>query len=236
MTGRIFVTGDVHRNLDIEKLWWKNFRTQEQLDRDDYMIILGDFGAVWDKYTDGKILSWWESRPYTTLFIDGNHENFDLLDKYPIEEKLGGKVGIIKPHVWHLLRGESYHIAGRDFWCFGGARSIDLANRRMGKTWWPQEMPSDEDYQNGLIGLEKINYKPDYILTHDAPITVIPELEKLSGFSLTSYDEEEQILREYLADIQENSAYAGWYFGHYHMDHRIDKHMYVMYNEIKELR
>lgn len=35
--------------------------------------------------------SWLNDRPFTTLFVDGNHENFDLLNAYPVENWHGGK-------------------------------------------------------------------------------------------------------------------------------------------------
>ena len=60
--------------------------------RDDYMIICGDFGGVWDGgKKEERNLDWLEDLPFTTLFISGNHENFDLLRKYPTEEWNGGK-------------------------------------------------------------------------------------------------------------------------------------------------
>ena len=44
-------------------------------------IICGDFGGIWDKSGDSKkeamILNQLECKSYTTLFVDGNHENFD---------------------------------------------------------------------------------------------------------------------------------------------------------------
>lgn len=44
---RLFVTGDTHGDYDIAKLNTHNFSTQEELSKDDYFIIAGDFGCVW---------------------------------------------------------------------------------------------------------------------------------------------------------------------------------------------
>ena len=43
---RIFITGDTHRSF--QRLF--NFQDFEQNDltRDDYLIICGDFGGIWD--------------------------------------------------------------------------------------------------------------------------------------------------------------------------------------------
>ena len=46
------------------------------------------------------------------LFIDGNHENFDKLNSYPVETWCGGKVHKIRNNVIHLMCGEVYCIEG----------------------------------------------------------------------------------------------------------------------------
>ena len=89
----IFVTGDTHGEHDIHKLNTIGFPEQKGLTRDDYVIICGDFGVVWnDDACDRYWLEWLENKPWTTLWIDGNHENFDLLRKYPKEQWNGGMV------------------------------------------------------------------------------------------------------------------------------------------------
>ena len=45
---RIFVTGDTHGDYDWHKLTSKSFPEQKELTKDDYVIIVGDFGGVWD--------------------------------------------------------------------------------------------------------------------------------------------------------------------------------------------
>jgi metallophosphoesterase superfamily enzyme len=61
--------------------------------KSDYVIIAGDFGVIWDNSKEQDyFLKWLDNKKFTTLFIDGNHENFDLLNEYPITEWNGGKV------------------------------------------------------------------------------------------------------------------------------------------------
>ena len=89
----IYITGDTHGTTDWEKLNTRNFSEQEFMNPDlDYVIITGDFGGIWGDEEDAYILKKYNQRNFTTLFIDGNHENHDLLDKYPVEEWHGGKV------------------------------------------------------------------------------------------------------------------------------------------------
>lgn len=44
----IYVTGDIHADLDIGKLSMDKFPQQRSLSKEDYLIICGDFGLVWD--------------------------------------------------------------------------------------------------------------------------------------------------------------------------------------------
>lgn len=81
----IFATGDTHDNFQRFKL--ENFPEQANMTRSDYVIICGDFGGVWDgSQKEDRTLDWLERLPFTTLFVDGNHENFDRLAEYPVEE------------------------------------------------------------------------------------------------------------------------------------------------------
>ena len=90
----IFVTGDTHG--DVRRFSSKSFFEQKEMTKDDYAIILGDFGLVWDWHGESshekKWLDWLENKSFTTLFIDGNHENHDRLNEMPVTEWHGGKV------------------------------------------------------------------------------------------------------------------------------------------------
>ena len=70
----IFVTGDIH--AEPERFSMKNFPQQQEMTRNDYLVICGDFGLVWDK-EESKREKWWldwlTEKPYTTLVVDGNH-------------------------------------------------------------------------------------------------------------------------------------------------------------------
>lgn len=70
-----------------------------------------------------------DSQPWTILFVDGNHENFELLDDYPVSSWHGGKVHFIKESVIHLMRGQIYTIDGLTFFTFGGGYSCDIETR-----------------------------------------------------------------------------------------------------------
>ena len=121
----VFATGDTHGNF--LRFRPENFPEQKNMTKSDYVIICGDFGGVWDgSRKERQTLDWLESLPFTVLFVSGNHENFDLLKKLPVEEWHGGKVQFIRPHVIHLLRGQVFEIEGYTFFTMGGGGGSEL--------------------------------------------------------------------------------------------------------------
>ena len=125
----IYLCGDTHGINEIGKITNKAFTSG--LSADDFVIVLGDFGLFWSERINELLARKNIERyfPATLLFIDGNHENFDMLDELPRERKFGGSVGVSGENIFWLRRGEIYEIAGRHFLCFGGALSVDKAHR-----------------------------------------------------------------------------------------------------------
>lgn len=225
----IYLSGDIHANVDIQKvITFFGQPTDQPLSKEDYLIILGDTGICWD---DGSQDDWvkqtLQELPVTTLFIDGNHENFDLLSEYPVMEWQGGKVHEIEEGILHLMRGQIFEIEGKTFFTFGGGNSVDKWKRIEGTSWWPEEMPSQDEYERGLKALEEIDYAVDYILTHTAPREVVAEM------GIDIYEGEEE-LQHYLQRIADETDFEEWYFGHWHMDEDIMEYHCLM-EEIIEL-
>ena len=224
----IYITGDTHGMIDWEKINTTRFPEQKELTKDDYLIILGDFGGVWDgAEQDRYILKTYDKRNFTTLFIDGNHENHDLLDKYPVENWNGGKVNRISGSVIHLMRGQVFTIEGITFFTMGGAESTDKQYRKEGQSWWAREMPSEEEYEEALCNLSKHNFNVDTVLTHCAPEGYIAGVVDRSGNKLTRFLDE-------LITVH-NLEFSSWYFGHYHRDMDWDKFSLV-YNKVRVLK
>lgn len=123
----IYITGDIHGSISVGRRFnSKNFPIGKTLTKNDYVIIAGDFGLLWvGDREDRYWLNWLTNKPWTTLFIDGNHENFNLLEAYPVEEWKGGKVHKITPSIIHLMRGQIFELEGKKLFTFGGAASHD---------------------------------------------------------------------------------------------------------------
>lgn len=225
----IYVTGDTHGNIDFFKLlvFCDN---NPNLSRSDYLIVAGDWGGLWSEDKLGITLTPYKNLPFTILFVDGNHENFDMLEKYPVKEMFGGKVHIICDNVIHLMRGQIYEIEGNSIFTFGGASSVDKAIRVEGKSWWPQEMPSEFEFHSAVRNLEKYANTVDYIITHacDERSFYYPPL--LMGTYKKPSSENAM-----LSYFEENVKYKHWYFGHYHLDGDLRDNKSALYHSIVKL-
>lgn len=120
----IYLTGDTHGGLDVRKLESKRFKEGKSLTKNDYLIVLGDFG-IWKNKKAQDFLKWISEKKWTTLFVEGNHEDYNYLNTFPLVDMFGSKVRKINDSVYQLLRGEIYNIDGYKFFAFGGARSLD---------------------------------------------------------------------------------------------------------------
>ena len=205
----ICITGDVHGwewRFDEERCPYL-----KKLGAGDFLIVAGDFGFVFlNDQRERKFLDSLAKLPYTVLFIDGNHENFDALFKYPLDMWNGGKVHIIRDNVLHLMRGQVYGIEGKKFFTFGGGYSIDKFLRREGVSWWKEEMPGLAEYEEGMRNLEKHGFKVDYIITHAAP-------ESVMNMIFPNHDPEKE-LNLYLERVKQATEFRHWYFAHLHME------------------
>lgn len=227
----IYLTGDTHGDIDIHKLSASQNVGQvlKSCTKDDYLIICGDFGLVWDGSKEEK---WWQKwlndQPYTTLFIDGNHDGFHLLEKYSVEEWNGGKVQYIQPSIIHLMRGQVYTIDNKKIFTMGGGTSIDRWRRKEGISWWPQEIPSDEELNEGIENLTKHDWKVDYVVTHEAPNSIHDLV--IDPYGVKKHDKLTCYLEALLPDLR----FDKWYFGHYHDTHTFgDKRQFqLLYNSV----
>ena len=227
---RIFLSGDTHGETDIYKVleFFEDLVLYDEVTKEDYLIILGDAGVVWDEgIYDSSVRQSLSSLPVTILWLDGNHENFNLLEDYPETIWHGGRVQYIEEDIIHLMRGQVFEIGGKTFFTFGGGNSIDKMYRTPRISWWEQEMPSEDEYEEGMRNLEKVNFSVDYILTHTCPTDIAHQL-------VYNVYEGEEPLQEYLQSVAEKTDFDEWYFGHWHMDEDIDR-FHCLWNNVFEL-
>lgn len=220
----IYITGDTHIPIDIEKLNESKFPQQNSMTKNDYVVICGDFGGVWNN--SDEELQWREylkQKNFTSLFIDGNHENFNLLNQYEVSIWNGGKVHFINDSIIHLMRGQVFTIDGLKFFTMGGGESIDKDVRIKGKTWWSEEIPNSSEYEEALSNLDKTNWCVDYIITHTSSMALMKKLD---------YIKENNSLNQFLDTVQNKLHYKHWYFGHFHDDIDLDEKHTMLFEKI----
>lgn len=220
----IYITGDTHGALDIGKLNTKNFPEQKQMTKDDFVIVCGDFGFPWGgKYSgeDRYWLKWLEDKPFTTLYVDGNHENYDLLETYPIEEWKGGRIQKLNSSVFHLCRGSVFTLQGKTFLTFGGAKSHDIAFRIPHRSWWVQEEPTAAECEAGMAALDAAGWRVNYVLTHTAPMSLSPYRDG-------------DCAEKYLDAVYGRLSFDRWFCGHFHLDREIeaDRRVRFVYDDL----
>jgi len=246
----IYITGDCHGNF--ERFNASIFPEQNEMTKDDYVIICGDFGGVWNKDEESKmetmILDWLDCKSFTTLFVSGNHENFDRLMAYPVEEWHGGKIQKIRTSVIHLMRGQVYELEGKKIFTFGGASSHDIdggilelgdpdfmkKKKELDKgwkpyrinhlSWWKEELPSAEEMEEGRKNLQIHNNEVDFIVTHCASSSTAALLSQ----GLYKPD----LLTDYLEEIRQTVKFKKWFFGHYHDNRNVNAEEILLWEQI----
>jgi len=216
----IFVTGDTHGEMSLNRLSTKGFPKGRTLTKSDYVIILGDFGIIWKNVpdeTEQYWLKWLDEKPWTTLFIDGNHENHPRLQSLEQARMFSPDtyVGKASESVFYLQRGMVYRIDGKRFFVMGGARSTDRASRKEHISWWKDEIPNFTEWKRASESLNKFHQNVDFILTHDIHDRGYEDLSDAghlkSGFQ--TYD-----VMTNLEHIRNTVVYDHWYCGHHHVD------------------
>lgn len=244
---KIYIKGDVHAKfseLMMPKADW--------IGAGDYLIVCGDFG-IWEWPPNQDVtFDRLAKMPYTILFVDGNHENFDVLYSLPVEEWHGGKVHKIRDNVIHLMRGQVFEICGKTFFTMGGASSHDIMDgilepddpeleRKIGilnraeryfyrinhVSWWKEELPSPEEYAEAVENLTRHGWRVDCVLTHCCP----NEIQDMLSYGNYEYDE----LTTWLEWLRTKLSFRHWFFGHYHSDRTFGIRYHLLYREFFDL-
>ena len=222
----IYVTGDCHG--DITKFSDHQFK---KIKEGDTLIICGDFGFIWDgSEKEKKAIDKLSKKKYKILFVDGAHENFNLLNQYKLSRYKGGYVHKISDNILHLMRGEIYEIEGKKIFAMGGGESYDREMRTEGETWWREEIPSKDELANGAKNLDEIECDIDIVITHEAPATT-KEFLRLKTNEIVKVTP----LNNYLDQLTANVKYKHWYFGSLHIDLQITANMTAIFQNVAEI-
>ena len=210
----ILITGDVHGDFSRFK-----DRCLKKLRKSDALIVCGDFGMIWDGSRKEKAtLRRLGRRRYSILFVEGAHENFSELEKYPLEEWCGGLTRKISGNLRQLIRGNVYEIAGKRVFAFGGGKAEDSSDPLQMK----YEVPEENELSDADKRLTECGNEVDIIVSYEPPASVgeflggTPETNKISA---------------YLEEKKNSVVFKQWFFGKFHLNKRIPTKFTAVFDE-----
>lgn len=224
----IYYTGDIHGKPD--KII--DFASKHKLTKDDTICILGDVGCNY--YGEGSVKDHnmkykLSSLPCTIFCIHGNHEirpqNISTYRRIIWNQ---GYVYIEDefPNLVFAVDGNIYDLEGKDTLVIGGAYSVDKYYRlSMGYNWFEDEQPSETIKQETETAIGMWGYEFDQILSHTCPYKFIPIEAFLPGIDQSKVD---QSTEKWLDTIEDKCIYDRWLCGHWHIDKKMDKIIFLM--------
>lgn len=215
----ICITGDTHGDIT-------RFRSSkiQKLKKNDYVIICGDFGFVWDESkSELSNLKWLSKRKYTILFVEGAHENFNLLEKYPIVDFMGGKARKICDNVLQLMRGNIFEIDGQKIFAFGGGddENFEISDNSNDFSY---SIPSESLCNEARNILSLHSNQVDYIITYDTDF----KMRSLLNMNSNCFTN----LHSFLNEIATTVSFKKWYFGCFHIDKNISNSYSALYTRV----
>lgn len=221
----VYITGDTHGE---EARFSEDYIPGESgFTEEDTVLVTGDFQFIFKDDTEQeKALDRLAEKKYEICFIDGNHEKFPTLFAYPEVSFRGGRAREIRKNIHYLIRGEVFSMEGKSYFVFGGAFSLNSPYLTTGVDHFTEEIPVDEDYENAKKNLECANYSVDYVITHQAPTSVLLMLGQAPHPA-------DRRLDDYMEELMHKLEYKKWYFGHWHDDREISDKMTLLWFDCK---
>lgn len=134
------------------------------------------------------------------------------------------------------MRGDVYEIEGRKFLAIGGAESHDKKYRKNRVSWWEEESITEEDINNAIKNLKKVNYDVEFIVSHCLPTSYRDKLFITEGIPFSKYGENQSCdLLEKLLNSFSVDNIPRWFSGHYHMDVKYPLFS-VLYNAVDSIK
>lgn len=94
-------------------------------------------------------------------------------------------------------------------------------------SWWPQELPSGEEYEEALRNLERVNWRVNCVLIRCAPTSIQQKLDR----NCTP-----DRLTDFLQMIKRRCQFNYWFLGHYHRNCVVDDRFIIQWEQMVELQ
>jgi len=223
----LYFTGDIHG--DAERL---SKNALSMMKQGDTLIICGDFGFLWDNTKpEKKALNALSRRRYNICFVDGTHENFEILQSYPVVSWNGGQAHKIRDNIYHLMRGQIFTIEGKTIFTMGGGEDPEMEPDENENASVHKEIPTSQELMNGVAALEQRQYKVNFIVTHEPPA-------RTRDFLLLSANKSLRVtaLGAYFDALAKQAQYGKWFFGSMHVDRFVSDKQIALFRNIVEAK
>lgn len=210
---KIMLVGDSHGDSQ----FLQNIFARAARESCDIIVQLGDFGfwphTEWGKKFVKNVDKFSVKYGPKFYWLDGNHENHTFL-RENFDVAAGVEVKITK-NITYLPRGYSWVWDSVRFMSFGGAYSIDKADRTEGISYWPEELITYGEVR-AILDHPKVKI----LLTHDAP-SFVPLKDIIPGFFKADIDSasNRKMVSEVVDIVQPRLLVHGHY--HYRYSHNV---------------
>lgn len=195
----IVVTGD---SLGIDALYnLAHDETVCSMSKSDYLVVLGNCGIM-QAHTDfQENILIYRDLPCSVLFLDGGHDDYDLIADHPLFPWNGGMVQNISRGLTHLMRGQVFTIGGRTLLTMGGSTTPGRDDVGKYYDWWPEQDIFPPEVEVAERNLSAVGDCVDLVLTCECPTSW---KSRINGMPTPCSDALERILG--VVD------YGHWYF------------------------
>lgn len=205
----IVFIGDIHGEFGKLNSFMNEFYSKHK--EPITFIICGDVAYFWENEPTPIV----KRPPYSkVIWIPGNHENWDVIDKYEL-----GKLHELQDGVFMASFGAIEEIEGKKILFCGGADSIDKNLRTPFVDWFPQEIITnkDMDYIFDILPKQKV----DILVSHTCPSIIFSELSKKVDWLEESSKDPSTYALDIIVDKFSPDLNV---FGHFHkfMEGRVD--------------
>ena len=246
-----FITGDTHG--DFRRFLPERFYEQETLTKEDFVTVCGDLGGVWyGDHRDDEGLDFLERGPLPPSSLRGTMKTMMPCGHTHWRTGTAGRSAAFGPRCscWSAGKCLTWAENGSSPWAEPAAtmsrtaswsrddpqflQKLQRLNARGAafridhRSWWKEELPSPEEYQEARRNLERTGWEVDYIITHCAPTSIQNELLQ----TLSRPDE----LTDFLEEVRQRCRFQYHFFGHYHGDLVIRQKYVLLYEQILRLK
>ncbi len=204
------------------------------------LFICGDFTDNRNDTKEGEDMhlpDYMRDLPYPVFFIDGNHEDYNVLKRLPEIDEAEREV-LLKKHgcnvernntrkaadgIYYLKRGSVCTADGFSILAIGASTTGPGYKKNHPDIWQPDEDLTPEDEERISDAISKNNNTFDLVMTHTVPERMVRAWFPEKDLSVTN---------DILYRVWKKISYRYWMFGHFHQDIDYPEKFHCLYRDI----